>query len=142
MLYSEVDIPDKLMAVGSTLSPKDPCAGVVSANSEETVGRQERTNTHGITMTSPPSMIQVLYRDSYDDFMQWKYPVVPESHCWNAQQNVYIGCQQGQLLLVDFETGIVSMIANPVQLVTTVSVSYMRQLIVKAFVILAIFTSE
>ena len=116
ILCSEVDIPDKLMPVGSTVSPKLPPAGTTTANPEDIGGRQERRSTvldHGIALTTPPNMKQVLYQDSYDEFMRKKSPVKPVSHCWNAQQKVYIGCQHGQLLLVDFETGIVSIVANP-----------------------------
>ena len=76
----------------------------------------ERRNTkldQGIMLLSPPDMNQVLYQDSYDNFMQKKCPVKPTSHCWNAQQNVYIGCEHGQLLLVDFETGLMKILVNP-----------------------------
>ena len=85
----------------------------VRTDPEGTGGRQERRNTHGIVLTAPPNMKQVLYKDSYDDFLQERSPVEPVSHSWSAQQTVYIGCEHGQLLLVDFESGIVSIIANP-----------------------------
>lgn len=88
------------------------------------VGRRklERRNTkldQGIMLLSLPDMNHVLYQDSYDEFMQKTCPVKPISHCWNAQQNVYIGCEHGQLLLVDFETGLVKILANP-----TITVCY------------------
>ena len=111
-LCSEVDIPDRLMPVGSRVSPKLRSAGV-ETDPEGTGGRQERRNTHGIVSTAPPNMKQVLYQDSYDEFMQKRSPVEPVSHCWSAQQTLYIGCEHGQLLLVDFESGIVSIAANP-----------------------------
>ena len=111
-LCSEVDIPDRLMPVDSRVSPKLRSAGV-GTDPEGTGGRQERRNTHGIVLTAPPNMKQVLYQDSYDEFMQKRSPVEPVSHCWSAQQTLYIGCEHGQLLLVDFESGIVSIAANP-----------------------------
>lgn len=102
ILCSEVEIPDRLMPVGSRVSPKLQSAGV-----------QERRSAHGIALTTPPNMKQVLYKDSYDEFLQKRSPVEPVSHCWSAQQIVYIGSEHGQLLLVDFESGIVSIVANP-----------------------------
>ena len=100
------------MPVGSRVYPKLQPADV-GTNPEDAGGRQERRNTHGIVLTAPPNMKQVLYQDSYDEFMQKRSPVVPVSHCWSAQQIVYIGCEHGQLLLVDFESGIVGIAANP-----------------------------
>lgn len=107
-----MDIPDRLLPVGSRVSPKCQSAGV-RTDPESTDGRQERRHAHGIVLTAPPNMKQVLYKDSYDYFLQKRSLIEPVSHCWSAQQTVYIGCKHGQLLLADFESGIVSIIANP-----------------------------
>ena len=105
------------MPPGSTMSPNIPPPGTVT-NSTEDMGRKrlEKRNTkldQSITQRSPPIMQHVLYEVPYDEFVRNKAPVRPVSHCWNAQQNVYIGCEHGQLLLVDFETGLVRILANP-----------------------------
>ena len=39
--------------------------------------------------------------------------VVPTSHCWTNQATIYIGCQGGQLLLTDFESGTTKVLTNP-----------------------------
>lgn len=107
-----MDIPDRSMPVGSRVSPKLQSADILTDH-VDVGGRQERRNIHGIVLTTSPNMKQVLYKDSYDEFLQKKSPVEPVSHCWSTQQTVYIGCEHGQLLLVDFESGIVSIAANP-----------------------------
>lgn len=105
------------MPVGSTVAPKVPPATMATTSTDD-LGRRrmERRSTkldHSITLFSPPNMDQVLYADPYDEFMNKKCPMKPVSHCWNAQQNVYIGCEDGQLLLIDFETGLAKILANP-----------------------------
>lgn len=90
---------------------------------------------HGIALFVPPSLKQVLYQESYDEFMHKKSPVKPTSHCWSAQQNLYIGCENGQLLLIDFETGVVNILTNPE---ITVCSGYIMNL----FIALVIFLSR
>ena len=116
-ILSEVDLPDKLIPVGSKVPFKVAPASMATSSTHD-VGRRklERRNTkldQGILLLSPPDMNQVLYQDSYDEFMQKKCPLKPTCHCWNAQQNVYVGCEHGHLLLVDIETGLVKILANP-----------------------------
>ena len=124
---SEIDIPDKSLPVGSAQSPQKSPAGTVTTSTEDMGKRKlqlERRNTkhdQGLTQFSTPNMKNVLYEVTYDEYMQKKSPVKPISHCWNAQQNVYIGCEGGQLLLVDFETRLVKILANP-----HISVSYIH----------------
>lgn len=105
------------MQVGSMVSPRVSPAGLAKSTTEDVVKKKlERRSTkldHDTTLHTPPDMQTLLYQDSYDDYMHKRSPVKPMSHCWNAQENVYIGCEHGQLLLVHFETGIVKILANP-----------------------------
>ena len=79
------------------------------------VGRKlERSETKSDQLlSSPPGMSRVLYKESYDDFVRERQPVVLTSHCWTAQQSIYLGCSGGQLLQVDFESGEVIVLTNP-----------------------------
>lgn len=55
----------------------------------------------------------MLYKETYDEFTKDKNPVVLTSHCWTSKQTIYVGCRGGQLLLADFDTGTINMVANP-----------------------------
>ena len=39
--------------------------------------------------------------------------VVPSSHCWTPHSGIYIGCRGGQLLLADFDSMTLKVLANP-----------------------------
>lgn len=114
---SVIDIPDRQMQVGSTVSYSSPSIGFVKPGAEDMdktkSGRRDTKFNQDITLHTPPNMSVLLCRDSYDDYVHRRSPVKPISHCWCAQENVYIGCEHGQLLLVYFETGIVKTLTNP-----------------------------
>ena len=60
-----------------------------------------------------PNLAGVLYRETYDEFTREKRPVVLASHCWSSRQTLFVGCRGGQLLSVDFDTGVAQVLANP-----------------------------
>ena len=114
---SEVQLPDKTACVGSQVSPLDPPITLTkNPTIEHTTKKLEKTDTRSSTFAplySPPDMDRVLYAQSYDEFVAKKAPVFPTSHCWTTHQSVYIGCRGGQLLLAEFESGVVKMVSNP-----------------------------
>lgn len=66
-----------------------------------------------VCLYTPPNMSEVYYKVSYQDFMKQRQPVVPMSLCWALRQCVYVGCDGGQLLLVEVDTGKATLLANP-----------------------------
>ena len=65
------------------------------------------------TLFAIPDLTSILYTESYDKFIATKEPVVPAVQYWGPQQSVYIGCKGGQILVVDSESGLVTVLANP-----------------------------
>lgn len=86
-------------------------AGNIKGGGEKKLER--KSTKPGFAVLSPPNMKQVVYQESFDEFMQKRLPVKPVSHCWSAQETVYVACEDGQLLQVFFETGIVTILVNP-----------------------------
>lgn len=117
----ELELPDKSMPVGTSVSPKRPPAipqkasttsdHQLAAASSKKLNREETKSKHHLT--SPPDLSNVLYRETYDEFMRQKDPVLLKTHCWTPQQSIYLGCAGGQLLLAEFEAGLVKVVANP-----------------------------
>ena len=114
---SELEVPECSSPVGSRTHPKQPPFVVASkiSKSMSHMGRKlERSETKsGQFFSAPSNMSTVLYKESYDEFVREKQPVVLTSHCWTTKQSVYFGCLGGQLLQVDFESGEVIVLANP-----------------------------
>lgn len=67
----------------------------------------------GVTLFTPIDMTKVLYSETYDEFMCKKVPVEPKSHCWTPKQSIYVGCSGGQLLMIESDSGVTKMLANP-----------------------------
>ena len=120
----EVQLPDTSAPVGTLVKPREPLVipqkvsvtsnpNVAAASSKKLDKQETESDLHVASLTSPPDLSGVLYRETYDEFLQRKDPVVLKSHCWTPHQSVYIGCADGQLLLADFEGGVVKVLANP-----------------------------
>ena len=62
--------------------------------------------------TRLPDLTNVLFKETYDEYTHNRDPVVLTSHCWSSQQTLYVGCRGGQLLMVDFDTGVIQVLAN------------------------------
>lgn len=44
-----------------------------------------------------------------------KYPVIPVSHCWTNQSQVYIGFKGGQLMMIDVDSSSMKILINQSQ---------------------------
>ena len=55
----------------------------------------------------------IIYQASYTDASRRPSPVVPKSHCWTPNGSIYCGCQDGQLFLVDSESGSATVLLSP-----------------------------
>ena len=116
------------MQVGSTVTYSSPPIGLVKTGAvKRKPGRRNTKFNQDASSHTPPNMSVLLCLDSYDDYMHRRSPVKPISHCWSAQDNVYIGCEHGQLLLVYFETGIVKILANPEVIIDVYCVNAITQ---------------
>ena len=103
-------LPDKDMLVGTTLQPPHPPLYVIQQKSSTSEHTAKLTATDSFI---PPDLLHVMYKETYDEFVGERSPVVLASHCWTAQQTLYVGCAGGQLLLADFETSTIKVMANP-----------------------------
>lgn len=116
MLYTclhtlrETRVPDKSTPVGTITHPPLPPPSLhKKSSSPDQTGTKLTTSDH----FKSPDLSHVLYKETYDEFTKDKNPVVLASHCWTSKQTVYVGCQGGQLLLADFDTATINMVANP-----------------------------
>lgn len=118
---SEAVLPEKSTPVGHLTYPILP-----STSKVEHVGQKlERMDTkldHGLTLFNPTEMSKVLYSESYDDYMHKSNPVQPTCHCWTPEQSIYVGCVGGQLLMLESDSGLTKVIANPQLTVCSCSV--------------------
>ena len=106
-------MPDKATPVGTLVQPMKPPPSLPTKTS--TLERAETKSDHPLVaaLSSPPNLSHVLYKESYNKFMTKKNPVVFTSHCWTPHQSIYVGCEGGQVLLADPETGTIKVVANP-----------------------------
>ena len=114
LLYSEVEIPEKTDEVGMVTYPKNPPIDLTSYNAMNIWGDiQERGSGSNMGQFIPPDMSRVYFKQSYQDFIKIHQPLELKSFCWTPKQSIYIGCADGQLMVVEFDTGIVTMLVNP-----------------------------
>lgn len=102
-------MPEKTAGVGSSTKPvvPPPTHGGFLGTDIQTTG----TSTN-MGLFIPPNMSEVLYKDTYEEFIREKELVETKSHCWTPKQSVYVGCAGGQVLLVDFDTGCTTVVVN------------------------------
>jgi WD40 repeat protein len=101
MTSIDVDLPEKDTPVGSLLQAH------ASFKDKETT--EQPVEIQGIVS----NMSTVLYTMSYDERVRKVCPVVPVTHCWTAHGSIYIGCEGGQILLTDFDSGTIKILVNP-----------------------------
>lgn len=109
--FSEVQLPEKSAEVGSLTNPKVPPPNPASkslSNELQLAG----VGTGG-ALFAPPNMAEVYYKEPYDEFIKLKEAVVLKSLCWTPKQSIYIGCDGGQLLIVDVDSGCTTVVVNP-----------------------------
>lgn len=104
--FRETTLPDRTTTVGTTLQPPQP-----SLSSTKTQSKMDEIHT---TSDQPrlPELSNVLYKETYDEYTCVRNPVVLVSHCWSSHQTLFIGCRGGQLLKVDFDSGVIEVMAN------------------------------
>ena len=112
LICRETTIPEKSSLVGSTTAPSLPLHSL-SHEKNPSSSDQGATRLASTEHFRSPDFSHVLYNETYDEFTREKCPAVPVSHCWTSKQTIYVGCKDGQLLLVDFEMGTIKVIANP-----------------------------
>lgn len=95
--------------MGTTLQP--PQLPLSSTQVQSKVDETELTHAT-LDQSRLPDLSNVLYKETYDEYIHDKSPVVLASHCWSSQQTLYVGCRGGQLLMVDFDTGAIKVLAN------------------------------
>lgn len=92
----------------------DSFDSVVNAVEHKLSEKVDKMVSEGTSLFAVPDMTSVLYSESYNKFAASKKRVVPESQCWGpCPQTLYIGCRGGQILAVDSESGVVTILANP-----------------------------
>lgn len=67
----------------------------------------------GVGTNIPPNMSEVLYKESYEDFIRPRELMEVKSFCWTPKQSIYVGCAGGQLMMVDVDTGCTTVLVNP-----------------------------
>ena len=109
-LSREVELPEKTAEVGSATHPKvpPPTSNFSNASSKD---MQVPVSAGGLFV--PPDMSNVVYKESYAEFIRPKELVEPKSLCWTPKQALFVGCAGGQLMMLDFELGSASMLVNP-----------------------------
>jgi len=75
--------------------------------------RTEMTAASTMTLFTPPNMAEVYFKGSYEEYIRKKQSVNPKSVCWTAKQGAYVGCAGGQLMLIEPDTGSVTLLVNP-----------------------------
>lgn len=108
-------LPDIKAVVGHQSQPLLPSLSNDS-KLEQAGQKLERRDTKldgGITLFTPSDVSKVLYPESYDEFMHQRVHVEPVCHCWTPKQSVYVGCSGGQLLMMESDSGVTRLLANP-----------------------------
>lgn len=103
--HRDTTLPETNSLVGSLIQP--PQLSLSASKSGD-------IEPNHVQMDHPtlPDFTRVLYKEIYDEYTCLRSPVVLTSHCWSSQQTVFVGCRGGQLLTVDFDTGITHVLAN------------------------------
>lgn len=108
---SEVELPEITAEVGATTTPKIP-PPTTFISSDKDLQAPVATS---VGLFVPPNMSEVLYKESYDEFVRLKEPIEPRALCWTPKQSIYVGCGGGQLMMVEFDSGCVTVMVNPQQ---------------------------
>ena len=108
----EIRLPERTCPVGTSEGHDDSATKTAASAEHKSSTKVENVASEG-TLFAVPDLTSVLYTESYDEFIATKELVIPESQCWGSQQSVYIGCKGGQVLMVDSESGLVTVLANP-----------------------------
>ncbi len=115
-------LPDIKAVVGHLSQPLIP--SLSNDSKLEQVGQKlERRDTKldgGLTLFTPSDLSKVLYPESYDDFIRKRVSVEPLCHCWTPKQSVYVGCSGGQLLVMESDSGVTKLLANPQLIVSNI----------------------
>ena len=105
----ETTLPESGTRVGTSLQPPQ-----LSLSATQTYSKASEMELNHATSdhTRLPDLTNVLFKETYDEYTRNRDPVVLTSHCWSSQQTLYVGCRGGQLLMVDFDTGVIQVLAN------------------------------
>ena len=106
-------MPEKNAEVGSVTVPKVPPPNLCFIPAENEMQAAGTAGASSMGMFVPPNMSEVLYKESYEEFIKDREPMELKSFCWTPKQNLYVGCAGGQLVSVEFESGCVSVLVNP-----------------------------
>ena len=104
----DTNLPEITAEVGSAIQPLLLPLSVTHVQS-----KTSETEQHTTKEVNLPDLSKVLYQETYDEYTREKRLVVLASHCWSTQQSMFVGCRGGQLLTVDFDTGVIKTLANP-----------------------------
>ena len=104
----DTNLPEISAEVGSAIQPPLLPLSVTHVQS-----KASETEQHTTKEVKLPDLSKVLYQETYDEYTREKRLVVLASHCWSTQQSMFVGCRGGQLLTVDFDTGVIKTLANP-----------------------------
>ena len=107
--YRETTLPESGTRVGTSLQPPQLS---LSATQTHSKASEMELNHVALDHARLPDLTNVLYKETYDEYTRNRSPVVLTSHCWSSQQTLYVGCRGGQLLMVDFDTGVIQVLAN------------------------------
>ena len=105
----ETTLPGTGTTVGTSLHPPKLSVSVAQVQSKADEMEQKHATSDQPAL---PDLSTVLYKETYDEYTHERKLVVPTSHCWSSQQTLYVGCRGGQLLSVDFDSGVIQVLAN------------------------------
>lgn len=105
-------MPEITAEVGTETTPKVPPPNINFVPPENEIQVAGNAGVSGVGMFVPPNMSEVLYKESYEEFIKERELMELKSFCWTPQQNLYVGCAGGRLLSVEFDSGSVSVLVN------------------------------
>lgn len=108
-----MELPEKTAEVGSHTAPKIPPPTSTSDVTDKVLQHPSLAPGANLGLFIPPDMSKVFYKESYEDFVRLKESMEPKSLCWTPKQELYVGCSGGQLMLVDFDSGVANVLVNP-----------------------------
>ena len=108
---SEVTLPESTDVAGRKTCPNKP--DMESPPSTPHTDLNTSLTLSNISLCTPPNMSEVCYKDSYQNFIKNNKPMMPKSLCWTPKHSVYVGCDGGQLMVVDVDTGTTTVLVNP-----------------------------
>ncbi|EDV20844.1 uncharacterized protein TRIADDRAFT_60769 [Trichoplax adhaerens] len=95
---------DKYLLSGHNITlPSVDEVGIVSADSNRYLQTRQSTRLSSAVTTISKSVRDILAGTAAKARREQKskHLVVPVSHCWSANSNIYIGCRGGQLVIID-----------------------------------------